>query len=279
MAPPIEQAAAASSAAVQSGAWGGVAHGIVQLLIRLDPYLPLLLVPLLALAARWWLRQRAAAARHGGVGMHERRAAGAGRVALVLALLAAAWSWAVQAQWAGVVRFDVALSHLAQAWATPVTLALAVFFSDVGDVLALTLVSVAIVAWLLMRGRPALAWGCALAILINSLTVRVLKRLFERERPAGATEWLTSGHSYPSGHAAGSLMVLGLLAWLLWPQLAPRWRSWLALVAVLCIAAIGAARVLLQVHYPSDVLGGWLIAGAVLVLATTQPRPQARGWF
>ena len=200
-------------------------------------------------------------------------------VALVLALLAAAWSWAVQAQWAGVVRFDVALSHLAQAWATPVTLALAVFFSDVGDVLALTLVSVAIVAWLLMRGRPALAWGCALAILINSLTVRVLKRLFERERPAGATEWLTSGHSYPSGHAAGSLMVLGLLAWLLWPQLAPRWRSWLALVAVLCIAAIGAARVLLQVHYPSDVLGGWLIAGAVLVLATTQPRPQARGWF
>jgi undecaprenyl-diphosphatase len=101
----------------------------------------------------------------------------------------------------------------------------------------------------------------------------VLKNAFERDRPAGAAEWLTSGHSFPSGHAAGSLMVVGLLAWLLCRGLAPGWRGLIGAAALALVLGIGAARVVLHVHYASDVLGGWLLAGALLVLAVAALRP------
>ncbi|NZA02300.1 phosphatase PAP2 family protein [Ottowia beijingensis] len=150
--------------------------------------------------------------------------------------------------------------------------------SDLGDVLVLTPLVLAVFGGLLLRRQRVLALGWLLAVLVNSLAVRVLKGAIGRERPAGAAELVTSGASFPSGHAAGALLVYGLLLWIVLPLVARRrWRAVLAVAGGVLIGAIVVSRVLLRVHFVSDVVGGLLLAGFTLLLATGLLRPWRPG--
>jgi undecaprenyl-diphosphatase len=85
---------------------------------------------------------------------------------------------------------------------------------------------------------------------------QLLKLLFHRARPAtffGLPEPMS--YSFPSGHALVSFAFFGALAVFVSPR---RW--WYAIAAALPIAAIGYSRIYLGMHYPSDVLGGWVAA-------------------
>ena len=100
-----------------------------------------------------------------------------------------------------------------------------------------------------------------LVTVIGSITgYTALKLLFARARPA-LTPWLDypQALSYPSGHAAGSMVVLLLAAML-------SARRDLAVAAATASIAIGLTRPMLGVHWPTDVVGGWLWgAGSALV--------------
>jgi undecaprenyl-diphosphatase len=95
-----------------------------------------------------------------------------------------------------------------------------------------------------------------------------LKRQFERPRPQLWQQIipLPSDASFPSGHAMISMTVYGLAAWLL-AERYPRWRRLILLVAVLLIFSIGLSRVYLGVHWPSDVLAGFLF-GLLIITAS-----------
>ena len=73
--------------------------------------------------------------------------------------------------------------------------------------------------------------------------------------------------SFPSGHAAYALVIYGYLAYLTWRRTAlPRWAKRSAAVAAAGLALlVGASRVYLATHYPSDVVAGYLIGIAWLV--------------
>lgn len=73
-------------------------------------------------------------------------------------------------------------------------------------------------------------------------------------------------YSFPSGHAYGSFLVFGFLAYLAFKYL-PAPLSWLtSAVLGLLILAVGVSRVYLGAHFPTDVIGGWLLGAAVLFL-------------
>lgn len=86
----------------------------------------------------------------------------------------------------------------------------------------------------------------------------LLKHVFHRMRP-DLWPQLTPEHDYsfPSGHAMGSMAVIAGLVILAWPT---RWRWPALLLGVLFVLGVGTSRLYLGVHYPSDVLAGWVAA-------------------
>lgn len=106
----------------------------------------------------------------------------------------------------------------------------------------------------------------AVLVLLGGQSLRtLLAAALHRARPPAA-DWAAhaSGHSYPSGHTTTSAIAAALLAWGLlraWPG--TRGRV-LAALCGLAAPAIGCTRVYLGVHWPSDVVGGWLLAACWL---------------
>jgi undecaprenyl-diphosphatase len=88
----------------------------------------------------------------------------------------------------------------------------------------------------------------------------VLKSLVGRLRPVVAHPVAHGiGNSFPSGHGLGSIVCYGAVFLVFLPAARGRWRVAFTAVVVTLIALIGISRVLLGVHYLSDVAGGWAI--------------------
>lgn len=126
----------------------------------------------------------------------------------------------------------------------------------------------AVVVALIARWRSG-RWELALlmaAVLGGATGVTgALKLLVERARPDDS---LTLTAAFPSGHAVRGVAVLGLIGWIVraWSR-----RSWVRALAiptaVALIAVNGAARVVLGVHWPTDVLAGFLLGGLWLAIS------------
>ncbi|WP_405578949.1 phosphatase PAP2 family protein [Streptomyces sp. NBC_01190] len=125
--------------------------------------------------------------------------------------------------------------------------------------------------------RRAIAAVLALLVLGAGQGLRTaLMEVFDRTRPPVA-DWAvhTSGQSFPSGHTASSAIAAGLLAWGLLRALPRAAGRITAAVCGLIAVAVGLSRVYLGVHWPSDVVGGWLFAAFWLGLTL----PPVTAWL
>jgi undecaprenyl-diphosphatase len=143
-----------------------------------------------------------------------------------------------------------------------------------GSGFVLVPVGAGFVLWLLWQRRPGDAVAVAVALVGATLFTDMVKDLIARPRPPDPVLGPAGGYSFPSGHTLNSTVTYGLVALY-------AWRSHLALaarrVAVAILAAIpflvGLSRIALGVHYPSDVLGGWLAGMAVVFTVAAITRP------
>ena len=88
----------------------------------------------------------------------------------------------------------------------------------------------------------------------------VLKSLVGRLRPVVAHPVAYGlGNSFPSGHSLGSIVCYGAILLVFLPATHGRWRRAFIAGIVTLVALIGISRILLGVHYVSDVLGGWAL--------------------
>lgn len=96
----------------------------------------------------------------------------------------------------------------------------------------------------------------------------ILKHLFRRTRPHLHRLIEATGYSFPSGHAMSAFTVYVILSFLLWRHIPSRWgRTLLIIFSTVMILGIGISRVYLGVHYPSDIIGGYLASGFWLTVA------------
>jgi undecaprenyl-diphosphatase len=142
---------------------------------------------------------------------------------------------------------------------------------------------------------PAAAVGClvlivarrlrravfvAVALAVTLATRLLLVAAIARPRPTNRLS-AASGWSFPSGHSTASATTALILVVVCLPLIRPRWgRLLLVTVVTAWAVAVGVSRVALVVHWPSDVLGAWALALAVvpllalaLVREPTPPQP------
>ena len=112
--------------------------------------------------------------------------------------------------------------------------------------------------------------------LLTVLAVGIAAKTFEywckfvmhRARPAllGPTTQAFGDYSFPSGHSLNAAAIYGFVLVLVGARFEHGWLKCLArVIGISIILAVGVSRVVLNVHWPSDVVGGWL-AGSVLSL-------------
>jgi undecaprenyl-diphosphatase len=127
----------------------------------------------------------------------------------------------------------------------------------------------AVVLW--RRGRRRHAVWAVVTVAVGATLDTPLKELFARARPVFDVPVATApGYSFPSGHALNTMIVGAGAVILGWSatRSRPPARAALLAGATALVLVTGFDRVGLGVHYPSDVVGGWLI-GLATVLVTT----------
>ncbi|HET9445700.1 MAG TPA: phosphatase PAP2 family protein [Steroidobacteraceae bacterium] len=170
-------------------------------------------------------------------------------------------------------EFDVALSAALREHLSLATLRAFSIITHLGDVRVLFAIGLVVFAVLAARRLKLLAAAWVVTTLSGGLLNRILKSIFERTRPLhdhGLT--VAEGWSFPSGHASGSMLIYGLLAYVVVRSSPPAWHIPVALVGAALIIFVGTSRVLLQVHYLSDVLAGyaWAAAWIAICIATLE---------
>jgi membrane-associated phospholipid phosphatase len=130
---------------------------------------------------------------------------------------------------------------------------------------ALVIVGV-VVLW--RQGQVRLIPFIVLTPILGSLVNSSVKILVDRPRPEVDHPIATAfGKSFPSGHSFSSVVVYGVLLVAFLPSVAPRWRRPVWITAFVLVLAIGMSRMLLGVHFLSDVLAGFTLGLAFLFCA------------
>ncbi|HUM06764.1 MAG TPA: phosphatase PAP2 family protein [Terriglobales bacterium] len=161
---------------------------------------------------------------------------------------------------ARIQAFDLNVRNTVHTFASPAMtrIMLAISFLG-GDGLVLAALLALLLFWHFRRGRAAL-W--LVVTLAGALVLDVtLKLAFHRARPTPFFGLLPRTYSFPSGHALFSFCFYGVLAGLIAGRVRAIWlRAAIWSAAALFVFAIGLSRIYLGVHYPSDVIAGYLTA-------------------
>ena len=133
------------------------------------------------------------------------------------------------------------------------------------------------IAWLFWKKhhREALLVFLLLAAITGGS--EVLKQLVGRTRPSGTGDGIPGvPGSYPSGHVLEAMTILGILVVKFWRTSRPRWqRLGLATLVAIEVVLVGISRLVLNEHYPTDLLGGFLGSVTALGLYVWWTRPGA----
>lgn len=143
----------------------------------------------------------------------------------------------------------------------------ALLITKLGDPLPLITLAIAVSIWELYRRH----YTRALAM-VGSLIVMpafyFIKELIHRARPVSefVVQHGLHDYSFPSGHSASSMAVYGMILILAYSHLAGKIRISIVTLCITIIASVGLTRIYLGAHFPSDVVGGWLLGLTIISL-------------
>ncbi|MEQ4302248.1 phosphatase PAP2 family protein [Plantactinospora sp. B6F1] len=172
------------------------------------------------------------------------------------------------AGWAPLDRLDTAVSDAFRAYgdASPRTVDVLRSATDVAATLPFLAAGLAVTLGLAVREGRRAATFCGLVTALIPLLWGLMHRLVHHPRPEDGFVVITS-NGFPSGHTSNAAAAALVAVLLLRPRLGGPARVCTVALAVAFAAFIGFTRVALLAHWPTDVLGGWLLALAVVPLA------------
>ena len=167
--------------------------------------------------------------------------------------------------WEEVTVIDYQISHYFYKLHSPMLNTVMTMITHIGDLVVQTAVTILIVLLLfvLKKWRTALWYG--LTVLLGAGILNgAIKEFYGRARPSQILPLVEiGGHSFPSGHSMGSVIVYGGILFLVLRSLrSTGLKKIISLIVCLMILAIGFSRIYLGVHFPTDVIGGFSLGFA-----------------
>ncbi|PGV81529.1 phosphoesterase [Bacillus thuringiensis] len=175
-------------------------------------------------------------------------------------------AWRVHA--GGVTVMDTYVRGLVKGLQTESSLTFFSYFTKLGSTIgiAATLVISLLVFWKQRYYAAMIVYP--MGILITHLMNKGIKEIVKRERPSLNEALDALGYSFPSGHAMLSIMTFGFLAYIIAANLKSiAGKCVITILMGIVILSIGLSRVILNVHYPTDILAGYCVGGILLVIA------------
>ncbi len=150
----------------------------------------------------------------------------------------------------------------------PMYASIAAVVTNVGGTAVTTGLGILIALWLAWRKKWRSAAIMFLAIGSTGVILGLMKEFFLRARPDNALQVIVNDPSFPSGHAGMAAAFFMIIAYFAARHIHSRVKRESALaVCVLAVIAIGLSRVVLNVHWASDVIAGWTL-GVFLATAS-----------
>jgi len=190
------------------------------------------------------------------------------RVIVWLLAVAGFVGWASLATRDKLIDFDKAIINWTQGFESDTLTSVMKVITFIGSSKGMIIVTLlaAIILFIFLGHRRELI---LLVVSVGGVAVlnEGLKMIYQRERPTLHRIIEETGFSFPSGHSMASFTLYAMLTYLLWRHIrSGRGRTIVLVVAAVVILMIGMSRIYLGVHYPSDVLGGYLISACWIAL-------------
>lgn len=165
------------------------------------------------------------------------------------------------------VRIDKDINQRIGPMRTDGMITIFIWITDLGGASALVAVALVTTGLLWAHCRRYMIAPLWLTILGSQITTTAGKYVLARQRPEFVTEVVAVTPSFPSGHTASAMAVYGFIAYIVARELmTTRQRFEMIYWTAVLISLIGFSRMLLGVHYASDVAAGFLVGGFWLLL-------------
>lgn len=163
--------------------------------------------------------------------------------------------------------FDETIYNIVQSIRCPFLDTFMKTITFIGNTMPVIIILLILMMYLNNKNRFLLGTSMIMTLIIN----QTIKYTIKRPRPP-VTERLISqgGYSYPSGHSMMALCLYGVLIYIVYKEVKnKKIKCLLISLLSLMILLIGISRIYVRVHYPSDVLGGFLLTISILVINIT----------
>ncbi|WP_440896655.1 phosphatase PAP2 family protein [Amphibacillus sp. Q70] len=190
-------------------------------------------------------------------------------VGMLFLILFGIIAWGVHVESAWVTSFDLSWIERIQGSISDSKTALFMILTELGSmklVIALTII-LAIVLFFKRKYADGLWFGGTI-LFCAAIGGKVLKKIFDRDRPEFLQLIEKTNESFPSGHATATTIFYGFIGLVLVLSLTQIWKKFI--VGFITLALIGFilfTRIYLGVHFPTDVIGGFSYGAAVVFIS------------
>jgi len=164
--------------------------------------------------------------------------------------------------------FDAHVHAYLLAHTTPVLVEVAKGFTYLGSSLFLLPTYILLVGILIINKKKRTALDVSIVAISSFIMMQLLKQVFHRKRPDLPIIKTIHSYSFPSGHSLSSFIFCSILAYLVWNGKGHVAAKWVLTIILLLLAlAIGASRIVLNVHFATDVIAGFCLGVIWVILS------------
>lgn len=166
------------------------------------------------------------------------------------------------------VVFDTKVAAFFKSYSTPALIQVMRVLTFLGSSNFLLPAYVVVILYFVLQKKYRKAINILVVSSSSFFVMSGLKEVFKRQRPESAILEGMTTYSFPSGHSLSSFVFCSILAYLVWSgQIKSVWKAVLILLLFLIAVLVGISRIVLNVHFATDVIAGFCLGVMWVILS------------